>query len=165
MANAYEKLDRFLTVFKHFTNPVNQESESAAAMLVYQANSVSLLKEILSYTQATSIEQTEAMSNIVDRFCKQMAYTLGEDFKVLGSSLKASSDAQAGSAELFRNLAETTYQLVESNRQMTSIIDSISKEQKEIEKRLMRQERKLDSTCDEISARLFTYDFSKNFNE
>lgn len=165
MANAYEKLDRFLTVFKHFTNPVNQESESAAAMLVYQANTVSLLKEILSYTQATSIEQAEAMSDIVDRFCKQMTYTLGEDFKTLGSSLKASCDAQAGSAELFRNLTETTYQLVESNRQMTSIIDSISKEQKEIEKRLMRQERKLDSTCDEISARLFTYDFSKNFNE
>lgn len=165
MANAYEKLDRFLTVFKHFTNPVNQESESAAAMLVYQANTVSLLKEILSYTQATSIEQAEAMSDIVDRFCKQMTYTLGEDFKALGSSLKASCDAQAGSAELFRNLTETTYQLVESNRQMTSIIDSISKEQKEIEKRLMRQERKLDSTCDEISARLFTYDFSKNFNE
>lgn len=165
MSSAYEKLDRFLTAFKHFTNPVNHESESAAAMLVYQANTAALLKEILAYMQGKSEEQEEAMSGIVNRFCEQMTYTLGTDFKYLGQVLKESCDAQAGSAEMFKNMTNTTYQIVESNKQMAATIEAIANEQKEIEKRLMRQERKLDTACDEISARLFTYDFSKTFNE
>lgn len=163
MSDAYEKLDRFLTAFRHFTNPANQESESAAAMLVYQANTAALLKEILAYMKGTSKDQTEALSTIVDQFCNQLNYTLGTELKGLGQALNEAGASQAGSAELFRSLTETNYQLIEANRQMTEVIDGISKEQKEIVKKLMRQERKLDAACDEISARLFTYDMSKDF--
>lgn len=163
MSDAYDKLDHFQTTFKHYTNQALKDTEATAAMLVYQANTAALLKEILSYVKGTSQEQTESMGEIVNRFCEQMSYTLGADFQMLGRSLQEANQAQMGSAEMFRSIANTTAELVEANRQMTSVIDSIAKDQKEIEKRLIRQERKLDATCDEISARLYSFDLGKDF--
>lgn len=158
MSDAFEKLDRFLTTFKHYTNQSIQDSEASASMLVYQANTAALLKEILSYLQGTSEEQTEAMGQVVDRFCQQMQYSLGTDFSALGNSLRDTNANLAGSTEVLRGLSETTSDLVQSNIQMANTIAAIAKEQKEIETRLIRQERKLDGVCDDISARLYTFD-------
>ena len=163
MSIAYEKLDHFLTTFKHYTNAAIRENESASAMLIYQANTQALLKEILSYMKGTAKGQEEAMGAIVDRFLSQMAYTLNTDFNGLSQSLKDSSASQAASAEMFKNLTATTYDLVEVNRQMAETINAIAREQKELEHRLMRQEGKLDQTCDEISAKLLTFEFADDF--
>lgn len=163
MSAAFENLDHFLTTYKHYTNQAIKESEATAAMLVYQANTASLLKEILSNLQGKSQDQAAAMDEIVNRFCQQMTYTLGEDFRVLGQSMQSAVQSQAGTAEMLTGLSNTTAQLVESNRQMIAAIDAISKEQKEMEKRLHRQERKLDNTCDEISARLYSFDMASDF--
>jgi len=163
MSAAYEQLDRFLTSYKHYTNQAIKESEATAAMLVYQANTASLLKEILANVQGQSQEQIAGMDAIVNQFCQQMTYALGADFRQIGDSLRAASQAQAGSAELFQNLTVTAGQLVESNRQMTAAIEAIMREQKEMEKRILRAERKLDNACDEISARLYSLDIAKDF--
>lgn len=165
MSDAYEKLDSFLTTFKYYTNLAPAESEATSAMLVYQANTAALLKEILAYTKGKSAEQTEAMSDIVNRFCDQMTFTLNADFQALSMALKESADSQAGSAELFKNLTATTYELVDINRQMINTLDAVTKRQEEIDKRLEMQERKIDSTCDDISARLYTYGLANSLNE
>lgn len=163
MSSAYENMDHFLTTFKHYTNQAIKESEATAAMLVYQANTAALLKEILVNIQGQSEEQTTAMDAIVDKFCQQMTYALGSDFRQLGQSLQAAAQAQAGSAELFHNLTVTANSLIETNRHMLNSLEAIAKEQKEMEKRIMKAERRIDNTCDEISARLFSFDMAKDF--
>lgn len=165
MSIAYQKLDSFLTTFKYYTNLAPEESEATASMLIYQANTAALLKEILANLQGNSLEQTEALSNIVNRFCDQMTFTLNADFQALSRALKESSESHRGSAELFKGLTTTTYELVEINRQMINTLDAISKEQVEIEKRLEMQEAKIDRTCDDISARLYTYGLTNSLNQ
>lgn len=163
MAVSFERLDHFLTSFRHYTNQAMKEQEATSAMLVYQSNTAALLKEILMTLQGKSQEQTEAMGEIVDRFCEQMTYTMGVDFQMLSQSMQASSQAQAQSAQIFEEFAKTATELIETNRQMTASIGAIAKAQKEVEKRLFRQERKLDNACDEISARLYTFDMARDF--
>jgi len=164
ISDAFEKLDRFLNTFKHFTNSAVREAESSSAMLVYQANTTALLKEILAYIRGTSNEQSDAMNAIVNRFCEQMSYNLDADFKALGDSLRDSANISAGSVDTMKNLSETTLQLVEISRQMVFTVDTIAKEQKEIEKRLLRQEEILDRTCDDLSARLLTMNMARDMD-
>ena len=165
MSLAYEKLDEFLTAFKYYTNQAPQESEATAAMLVYQSNMDACLKEMLKVMKGTSREQTEALSDIVTNFTNQMTYTLNSDFKMLGSTLNDVNASQRENAELNKNITATAYELIETNRQMVNSINMIAKQQKEIEGRLHEQERKLESTCDELSARLYTYDLANGYRE
>jgi len=164
MSAAYEKLDRFLTVYRHYTNQAIKESEATSAMLVYQANTAALLKDILNTMNGRSQEQTESMAEVVDRLCKQMTYTLGTDVQMLGQSLQAATQAQAGSAELFRELTATAAALVEENRRITEAITQIANNQEAIERQISRQEIKLGAVCDDISARLYTLDMAKGFD-
>lgn len=165
MSDAYEKLDRFLNAFKHFTSAGVKESEATTAMLVYQANTASLLKEILEYLKGTHYEQTESLDVIVNRFCDKMTYTLSEDYQALGNSIKAARDAQAGSIEMFNNITAATSNLVETNRQIVNTIDSISKKQHDLEMRLLRQDKRIDDTCDQIQATLYSFGLAKNVEE
>lgn len=156
MSDAFEKLDAFLTTFKHYTNLAPSESEATTAMLVYQSNTASLLKEILAYMRGNSREQTASMDEIVNRFCQQMSYTLNTDFKTLGSTLKDVNDSQRGSAEMFRHLADTTNTLIEGNRQMMAALDELSKRQIELENRLEYQQQELDMAVSDLAAKLYT---------
>lgn len=163
MADAFEKLDSFLTTFKHYTNLAPSESEATAAMLVYQSNTAALLKEILAYMRGNSREQTDSMNEIVERFCQQMTYTLNTDFQVLGRTLKEVNESQRGSAEMFKNLTDTAYQLTESNRQIMNILDGLSKQQIELEKRLEIQQQELDVTVNDLAAKLYTVNLASEY--
>lgn len=165
MSDAYEKLDRFLNAFKHFTSAGVKESEATTAMLVYQANTTSLLKEILDYMRGTHYEQTESLDVIVNRFCDKMTYTLSEDYQALGNSIRAAREAQAGSVEMFNSLTATTAELVETNRQIVNSIDAISKKQHDLEMRLLRQDKRIDDTCDQIQATMYSFGLAKNVEE
>lgn len=165
MSDAYEKLDKFLNAFKHFTSAGVKESEATTAMLVYQANTTSLLKEILDYMRGTHYEQTESLDVIVNRFCDKMTYTLNEDYQALGNSIRAAREAQAGSVEVFNTLTATTAELVETNRQIVNSIDAISKKQHDLEMRLLRQDKRIDDTCDQIQATLYSFGLAKNVEE
>jgi len=163
MSDAFEKLDAFLTTFKHYTNLAPSESEATTAMLVYQSNTAALLKEILAYMRGNSREQTESMDEIVNRFCQQMTYTLNTDFQLLGRTLKEVNESQHGSAEMFKHLSETTYQLVENNRQVINILEELSKQQMEIEKRLEIQQQELDNTVNDLAAKLYTVNLANEY--
>ena len=156
MSDAFEKLDAFLTTFKHYTNLAPSESEATTAMLVYQSNTASLLKEILAYMRGNSREQTASMDEIVNRFCQQMSYTLNSDFQALGRTLKDVNDSQRGSAEMFRHLADTTSTLIDGNRQMMAALDELSKRQVELENRLEYQQQELDMAVSDLAAKLYT---------
>lgn len=163
MSDAFEKLDSFLTTFKHYTNLAPSESEATTAMLVYQSNTAALLKEILAYMRGNSREQTESMNEIVERFCHQMTYTLNTDFQTLGRTLKEVNESQRGSAEMFKHLTDTTYQLTESNRQIMNILDGLSKQQVELEKRLEIQQQELDVTVNDLAAKLYTVNLASEY--
>lgn len=163
MANAFDRLDSFLTTFKHYTNLAPSESEATTAMLVYQSNTAALLKEMLAYMRGNSREQTDSMNEIVERFCQQMTYTLNTDFQVLGRTLKEVNESQRGSAEMFKHLADTTAQLTESNRQIMTVLTELSKQQIELEKRLEIQQQELDVTVNDLAAKLYTVNLAGEY--
>ena len=81
MADAYGKLDLFLTAFRQCAAPSGAGGdENAAAMLVYQANMANYMKQLLELSRGESAAQTEAMERMADRFLERLLAATGTRF-------------------------------------------------------------------------------------
>lgn len=151
MADAYEKLSDFLSVFHEYAEPVvNSTDENMAAMLIYQANMANSLKTIMEYMRGNAAEQQKGLEQIVQQFMNQLSDTMGSDLERLGRSLNQSGEAQSTYARNFQRLEESTRLLLDASRTMQETIHQSLNHQEELEK-------KLSETCDSLSNELYTF--------
>ncbi len=170
MADAYEKLEEFLCMFRQTALPqVAREDEGAAAMVVYQAGISGALKQMLEIMKGDSAEQMAGVERIVDKFTEQMQTALNTDFQKLGSTLKAAGEAQAASAADARELVEAVTALVEVNRNVQSALAKVMERQEKFAGELREQKDKLANTCsemsDEITSQLYAFDQMRSLYE
>lgn len=152
MSDAYDKLSKFLLVFRECVNPtVAGIDENMQAMLIYQANTAHSLKTVVELLKGSAAEQTKGMERIVRQFTEGIEDTLGNDFEKLGRTLDNACSAQETYARNYKSMEETTRNLLESNRVLCGAIEQTLERQELFSKELKEQGEKLSLTCDSIS--------------
>lgn len=170
MADAYEKLESFLFVFRQTTQPqAAREDENNAVMVVYQAGMLSALKQMVELMKGEAREQTAGLERIVDKFTERMQISLGADFERLGGTLKRAGEAQAAGAANARELMEALTVLVEVNQNVQSALATVMGRQEEFAGELREQKEKLEEACkemsSEISSQLYAFDKMRGLYE
>ena len=170
MADAYEVLNEFLTVFRQTVQPqVVKEDDSMATMLIYQAGMANSLKQMLDMMKGSAQEQTAGVERIVDKFTEQMQSALDTDFKKLGNVLKKAGESQASSAANAAEMVEAVTALVEVNRNVQDALAKVMERQELFAGQLAEQKKMLADTCsdmsDEISSQIYTFGQMRNLYE
>lgn len=166
MSDAYEKLEKFLSAFRHYAMPVAAtEDENMAAMLVYQANMSNSLKQMLELMKGNAAEQTAGVERIVNRFVAQMGDTLGTSFEKLGNDLKKSCDAQINFAVNSRDLMKAASAMLEANKEAQERFSVLAESQAAFAKELQAQKKEISTTCDEIGNQLYAFDQMRRMYE
>lgn len=170
MADAYEVLGEFLTVFRQTVPPqVVKEDDSMATMLIYQAGMANSLKQMLDMMKGSAQEQTAGVERIVDKFTEQMQSALDTDFKKLGNVLKKAGESQASSAANAAEMVEAVTALVEVNRNVQDALAKVMERQELFAGQLAEQKKMLADTCsdmsDEISSQIYTFGQMRNLYE
>ena len=160
MADAYETLNEFLTVFRQTAQPVGlKDDENAATMLVYQAGMANSLKQMLELLKGNAMEQTAGVERIVNQFTTQMQSALDTDFKKLGSALKNAGESQTANAVNAAEMVEAVTALVEVNRNVQEALVRVMERQEAFAGQLEEQKKMLADTCsdmsDEISSQIY----------
>ena len=153
MADAYEKLDYFLSAFRQCAMPpkAGSSDENMAAMLVYQANLASYMKQILELAKGEAQDQTKSLENLSRAFVQQLQSAMNTEFKELGVTLKLAAQSQSSNAESSKVLLEAANALVESNRNMQETISHMMERQEMFAEALEKQKQGLTAACEEIS--------------
>ena len=170
MADAYTAMERFQNAFRQFVMPVRStEEDDASAMIIYQANISSLMKQMLDILKQDTKEQTKSVERIVDRFMDRMTETMGEDFRKLGNSLKDAGDAQMVSTRSNKELIKAVEMLVLANHDLQEKMTGMLETQEKLSKELETQKEELKITCDEISdeisSQLYAFNKMRNLYE
>ena len=165
MADAYERLEFFLDVFRQCVQPVAGSGGNETAMLVYQANMANSMKRLLELAQGVSKEQTAGVERIVDQFMEKMNSSLGANFQKLGLILKDAGAAQADNAELCRKLMESVSDMAKINNDMLNDLDLLFQEQKNLLEELSAQKEQMSATCQDIGSQLYTFGQMRNLYE
>ena len=145
------------------------EEDDASAMIIYQANISSLMKQMLDILKQDTKEQTKSVERIVDRFMDRMTETMGEDFRKLGSSLKNVSDIQLRMSQSNKELLKTVEILVMANHDLQEKMSEIIEKQSQVSKELEIQKEEVQELCDEISSevrgQLYAFDKMRKLYE
>lgn len=170
MADAYETLGEFLSVFRQTAQPIGiKEDENSATMLVYQAGMASSLKQMLELLKGNAKEQTAGVERIVNQFTAQMQSALDTDFKKLGSTLKSAGESQSVSAANAAEMVEAVTALVEVNRNVQEALAKVMERQEVFAGQLEEQKKMLADACndmsDEISSQIYTFGQMRNLYE
>lgn len=170
MADAYETLNEFLTVFRQTAQPVGlKDDENAATMLVYQAGMANSLKQMLELLKGNAMEQTAGVERIVNQFTTQMQSALDTDFKKLGSALKNAGESQTANAVNAAEMVEAVTALVEVNRNVQEALAKVMERQEVFAGQIEEQKKMLADTCsdmsDEISSQIYTFEQMRNLYE
>ena len=170
MADAYEVLNEFLTVFRQTVQPqVVKEDDSMATMLIYQSGMATSLKQMLEMMKGSAADQTAGVERIVDKFTDQMQAALDTDFKKLGNVLKKAGEAQASSAANAAEMVEAVTALVEVNRNVQEALVKVMERQEVFAGQIAEQKKMLADACsdmsDEISSQIYTFGQMRNLYE
>lgn len=157
MADAYERLEIFLDVFRQCVQPAAASGGNEAAMLVYQSNIANSMKQLLELAKGVNKEQTAGVERIVSQFVEQMNTSLGTNFQKLGLILNDAGKAQAGNAELCRELMESVNGMAETNRDMLRDLEQLYEQQKALFEELSAQKEQMSAACMEIGSQLYTF--------
>lgn len=170
MANAYLAVEKFQKAFRQYVVPVRvEEDEDTSAMLIYQANTAALLKEMVDLLKAESAEQTKSMDRIVERFIGRMAETMGVEFYKLGNSLKNAAETQVILTRGNKELMKTVEMLLLANHDLQERMTEVLNAQEKLSEELKEQKKDLKISCDaisdEISSNLYAFDKMRNLYE
>lgn len=170
MADAYEKLEYFLNVFRQCAAPpAASGDENMAAMLVYQANLTDYMKQLLELAKGSAEQQTRGVEEMAAAFLRQLQSAMDTEFKDLGITLKLAAQSQSAGAESSRELLEAAKNLLEANRQMQESAAHIMERQQMFAEELKAQRREIEKACEEISSevgsRLHTFEQMKGLYE
>lgn len=157
MADAYERLEIFLDVYRQCVQPAAADGGNNTAMLVYQANMANSMKRLLELAQGESKDQAAGMERIVEQFVEQMTESLGANFRKLGLVLNDAGKAQEGNAQLCRELIESVNGMAEANRDMLRDLQQLFEQQKLLCEELEAQKEQLTEACTEIGSQLYTF--------
>lgn len=168
MSDAYEKLDVFLDAFKQYAQPqVASGDENTAAMLLYQANMSTSLKQIMELMSGVAKEQTGGVERIVNQFMTQMQGMMGANFKALGDAMITVVKEQQLNEESSKALVSTVNEMIERNRVAQDSLNVMMSRQEDLLKELQEEKQMLEKTCDEmnheISNQLFTFEQMNKF--
>lgn len=170
MVEAYDAVEEFQKAFRQYALPAyGTEDEDVSAMILYQANMVNLLKQMLETLKQEGREQTKGVECIVERFMDRMTETMGEDFRKLGNSLKNVSDAQMRMSQSNKELLKTVEILVMANHDLQEKMSEIIEKQSQVSRELEIQKEEVKTLCDEISSevrgQLYAFDKMRNLYE
>lgn len=162
MADAYDKLQEFLDVFRECVEPaVNTTDANTKAMLVYQANMANSMKQITELIKGEAKEQAESLDKMAQRFADRIEGALGTDFDRLGKALQGACGAQESCADNYQSMAETTRELLQANRSLLKALEETMERQEAMTRQIQEQSDRIDATCntinEEISNQLYTY--------
>lgn len=162
MADAYDKLQEFLDVFRECVEPaVNTTDANTKAMLVYQANMANSMKQITELIKGEAKEQAESLDKMAQRFADRIEGALGTDFDRLGKALQGTCGAQESCADNYQSMAETTRELLQANRSLLKALEETMERQEAMTRQIQEQSDRIDATCntinEEISNQLYTY--------
>ena len=170
MADAYTKLENFQNAFRQYVMPVvSTEDENISMMVVYQANIVSLMKEMQQLLKGEAKEQTKGVERIVDRFMDRMTDHMGGNFRTLGEILKEATDVQVATTRSNKELVKAVEMLVLANHDLQEKMNDMLKTQEQFSEELKLQKDELQTACDEmsdeISNQLFAFDKMRKLYE
>ena len=171
MAYSYQILEDFLSIHRECVMPAAScdDSESAKAMLIYQANMANYMKSMLEVMKGTSAEQSICLERIVENFSKELSERMGTDFSKLGAALNKACDSHSAYAKNYEIMSKTTEELLEANRIMQITLEQTLQQQEKFGKELKKQQEKLDETCtlvsDDISNQLYTFEQMRKYYE
>lgn len=157
MADAYERLEDFLDVFRQCVQPAAMDGGNNTAMLVYQANIANSMKQLVELAQGVNKEQTAGVERLVNQFVEQMNASLGTNFQKLGLILNDAGKIQTGNAELCRELIESLNGMAETNRDMLRDLEQLFEQQKTLCEELEAQKEQMSAACAEIVSQLYTF--------
>jgi len=153
MSDAYEKLDFFLNVFRQCAMPpaLGAGDENTAAMLVYQANMASYMKQMLELVKGEAASQTRAMERMADGFLERLKSVMGAELSELGDAVKSAAYAQTASAKSGKSLLDAAAAVTESGRQLQEAMEHMLKRQEQLAGEIKEQKEAIAETCEEIS--------------
>ncbi len=159
MSDAYDKLDRFISIFRQYSQPVpSDQNGDVAAMLVYQANMTNALKELVEIQKGISNQQTKELSVIVDRFVNQMTASSGKQMSELGTTLRDVVGTETKMLESNKSIVMAVDELIESNKTLQQAVKMTMDNQEVFAKELLNQKESLDAACKDIGNQLYTFD-------
>ena len=163
MADAYDALSRFLTVYNQCTAPtVSGADEQTKAMLIYQANMSNSMKQMTELLKGNAMEQTQAVERIAYQFVQMMSQSLGVEFDKLGRNMNLAANVQEQCSRDYQSMEAVARELIVSNQAMAQMLDEMGKRQEELAMRLAQQEAKLADTVTEINEELTNQLFTFN---
>ncbi len=162
MSDAYDKLQEFLDCFKECVEPVvSSTDDNVKAMLVYQANMATSLKNITELLKGNALEQTRGVEQMVQSFTAQIENAMATDFARLGRSLESACEAQTVYAGNYKSMEETSKALLNASLSLQETLEITMAKQEALAKELKEQAQRIEETCDtldnEISSQLYTY--------
>ncbi len=170
MAYSYEILRDFLLSHREYvTPPVVTSTETANALLVYQANMANSMKAIQDLLAGNAADQTKSLERIVQEFTNRLSQQMGTDFQTLGSALHYAGEAQQLQAENFRQMEAAARELTEASRILMEGLNHTLKRQEVFSQTLEQQQQQISQTCstlsDDISNQLYTFQQMRDFYE
>ncbi|MCR4897432.1 MAG: hypothetical protein K5891_11730, partial [Lachnospiraceae bacterium] len=158
MADAYEKVESFIETFRQYAQPSVTDSDAdAAAMLIYQANMASALKELLDLQKGASADQTRALEEIVNRFLEKMTEGSSASFGRLSQALSDVTISQESVNENNRILTTAINELLAANQRLQETMTQVQEEQAALSRQIEDQRERLDRTCEDIGNQLYTF--------
>lgn len=166
MADAYEKLTYFQSVFRECVMPqVSSVDENSAAMLIYQANMANSMKAVVELLRRSSAEQVEGVERMVRQFTEELTKSLGTDFEKLGWSLQKVAESQQAGAANCRGMEDAAQKLLMANQALLDELERIAARQDRFADELKQQRTVLTETCkslnEEIGNQLYTFEQMK----
>lgn len=162
MADAYEKLSWFLSVFRECVMPtVSSVDENSAAMLIYQANMANSMKTAVELLKGNAAEQTKGVERMVKLFAEEITESMGSDFEKLGWALRKAAETQQAVAANSRGMEEAAQALLSANKTLLDALERVTSRQDRFAEELEQQRMEIANTCktldEEISNQLYTF--------
>lgn len=170
MADAYGKLDEFLTVFRQCAMPPQvTEEENSSAMLVYQANMANSMKRMLDLLQGITAEQTRGVERIVGQVVEHLEDSMGAGLKDLGNTIAAAGQSQTAYANACMELTKAAAKLMESGQKLQKSVAEEMDRQEAFARELKNQKEEIRTACremtDEVSNQLYTFEQMRSLYE
>ncbi len=170
MADAYGKLDEFLTVFRQCAMPPQvTEEENSSAMLVYQANMANSMKRMLELLQGITAEQTQGVERIVGQVVEHLEDSMGAGLKDLGDTIAAAGQSQTAYANACMELTKAAAKLMESGQKLQKSVAEEMDRQEAFARELKNQKEEIRTACremtDEVSNQLYTFEQMRSLYE
>ena len=170
MADAYGKLDEFLTVFRQCAMPPQvTEEEKSSAMLVYQANMANSMKRMLELLQGITAEQTQGVERIVGQVVEHLEDSMGAGLKDLGDTIAAAGQSQTAYANACMELTKAAAKLMESGQKLQKSVAEEMDRQEAFARGLKNQKEEIRTACremtDEVSNQLYTFEQMRSLYE